>query len=346
MMPKRVLIAHTHVAPDADPSTADILDEVCCVEKGLEELAIPFETVAVTAGRAWEVLQPREDDIVFNLLEAPPGQPLLQLAAAGVLELLGVPYTGSRIASLVITTDKLATRALLAADGVAVAKGGRFDPEDPRLLDRVPPPWILKAGLEDASVGLDGEPVVGTREAAIARGRQLVARFPGQPIVLEHYLPGREFNVGVLEVDGAPLVLPVAEMTFIDYPEGMPRIVGWEAKWIEGHFSYDQTERAFPDDAMEPELLEAIRDLTRRCWAITGASGYARVDLRLDEDGVPCVLEVNANPCISEGSGLVVAAVRAGFTPGTVMANVLAAAQRAHHVSTRLAAPQLAPVEV
>ena len=287
MMPKRVLIAHT------------VLDEVCCVEKGLEELSVPFETIPVAAGRAWEALKPEDDDIIFNLLEAPPGRPLLQIAAAGVLELLGVPYTGSRLASLVLTTDKLSTRAVLASEGIAVAPGGRFDPEDPRLLDRVSAPWILKAGFEDASVGLDGEPVVRTREAAVARGRQLIERFPGQPIVLEHYLPGREFNVGVVEVDGVPVILPVAEMTFSDYPDDMPRLVG-----------------------------------------ITGASGYARVDLRLDEAGVPCVLEVNANPCISEGSGLMVAAVRVGYSVGSVIASILQAAQRAHQASDqRLALP-------
>ena len=69
------------------------------------------------------------------------------------------------------------------------------------------------------------------------------------------------------------------------------------------------------------------------------------MDLRLDENGVPCVLEVNANPCISEGSGMVVAAVRAGFTPGTVIASILAAAQRAHQVSIRLPVRQLEAVE-
>lgn len=337
LMPTRVLIAHPHVPTDADPSTADVLDEVCLVEKGLEELSIPYETVPVVHGRTWESLRPRAGDVVFNLLEAPPGQPILQLAAAGVLELLGVPYTGSRLVTLVLTTDKLATRGLLAAEGVTVAEGGRFDPEHPSLLDRVPPPWILKAGLEDASVGLDGGAVVYTAAAAIARGRRLAERFAGQPIVLEHLLPGREFNVGVIEVDSEPVVLPVAEMTFIDFPDDTPRIVGWEAKWIEGHVSYDRTERAFPDEVEERDLLESIRTITRRAWAVTGASGYARVDLRLDENGVPCVLEVNANPCISEGSGLVVAAVRAGFTPGSLIAAVLEAACRAHRVGSTLA---------
>jgi hypothetical protein len=115
MMPKRVLIAHTDVAPDGDPSMADVLDEVCCVEKGLEELSVPFETIPVAAGRAWEALKPEDDDIIFNLLEAPPGRPLLQIAAAGVLELLGVPY-GFPTRLLVLTTDKLSTRALLASE--------------------------------------------------------------------------------------------------------------------------------------------------------------------------------------------------------------------------------------
>lgn len=324
---ERVRIVHNPVPPGADPSTADVLDEAHLVEEALRELDIAVERVPLEPAALWSVpLSPGE--LLFNLIESPPSAPLLQLLAAATLELRGAVFTGSSAHALWLTTDKLATRALLAAEGVSVAPGGVLEPDRPEVLSRVPPPWILKPGLEDASVGLDLSAFVSSPETAIARGRDLRARFPGQPLVLEHYLPGREFNVGVLEVDGAPVVLPVAEMTFVDYPDDLPRIVGYEAKWVEGHVAYEGTRRAFPDDVVEAALLERLRRTAVRAWALTGVSGYARVDMRLDESGVPCVLEVNANPCLSPEAGLIVASERSGLSRADVVRRILDAALR------------------
>ena len=102
---------------------------------------------------------------------------------------MGLPFTGSPSGVLWVTTDKLATRALLAAEGLPVAPGGRLDPDRPDLLDRVPGPWILKPACEDASLGMEGDPVCATREAALARARDLDERFPGQAVVAETYPP-------------------------------------------------------------------------------------------------------------------------------------------------------------
>lgn len=327
----KVFIAHNAVPEGADPSTADVLDEVEFVVGGLSELKIAHEVVPVTVGRVWEVLRPHKRAVVVNLVESPPGAPHLQVGAAAVLEVLGIPFTGSGSAALWLTTDKIATRALLAANGVPVAKGGRFSSSRRGLFERIPPPWILKAGREDSSVGLDGEEVVFTDpEKAFARGRALARRFPDQPILVEHYLPGREFNIGVIEVNGRPRVLPVAEMTFRNYPDGMPRIVDFGAKWVEGTFSWDNTERRFLEDGEDLRLSRKLAALARDAWQVTHVSGYARVDIRLDDDGNPAVLEVNANPCITQGSGMTVAAQRAGMSDGQVIQYLLAAALRSN----------------
>ena len=164
----RVTIAHNRVDDDADISTADVLEQVALVERGLAELGVSYDVVAVDNHRVWEAIHPQPDTVVFNLVEAPPGLPQLQPASAAVLELLGVPFTGSRSAALWLTTDKLATRAVLACHGLPVAPGGRIWSDNAEILDRVPPPWIIKPGWEDASVGLDGSPVV----IRARRGRQ------------------------------------------------------------------------------------------------------------------------------------------------------------------------------
>jgi len=325
---EHVIIAHNRVDDEDDISTLDVLDQVELVEEALEELGVSHEVVAIDAHRVWEAIRPRPNTVIFNLVEAPPGAPQLQPASAAVLELLGMPFTGSSSAALWLTTDKLATRAMLASHGLAVAPGGRIWPDDPSILDRVPPPWLIKPGWEDASVGLEGSPVCFAREEAVARASALARRFAGQPLVLEHFLPGREFNVGLLHNGGGPQVLPVAEMEFVNYPPDVPPLVSYEGKWVVGSFDDEHTERQFPSEEADGPLLSEVRRLARRAWEVCGLAGYARIDIRLDEAGSPCILEVNANPCLSAAAGYVVAADAAGLTAGEVVERILQAALR------------------
>ncbi len=323
----QVVVLHNAVPVGADPSTSDVLDEVALVMSALENLELTAERIAVPEGRVWEVLDGRTDDVAFNLVEAAPGAASQSAAAAAVLELLGVRFTGSSAAAIWLTTDKLATRAVLAAAGVPVAAGGRVDVADPAPHPGVPGPWIVKPAWEDASVGLEGDPVCRTPTELAARVHHLAARFPGQPVLAEHFLPGREFNLSIVERDGRPEVLPVAEIEFRGRGGQAPSLVNFAAKWEPGSPEYQQTVRVFPGDA-DAALAARLRTLAEAAWHATGVAGYARVDLRLDEHGEPCVLEVNANPCIAADSGLVAAAARAGLDPDRLVATIVEAARR------------------
>ncbi|HKH44374.1 MAG TPA: hypothetical protein VKM72_06905, partial [Thermoanaerobaculia bacterium] len=149
----RVLIAHNAVAPEDDASTADVLDEADFVEHGLQELGIPAERRPLPGPEALAALAAEArvpGTVIFNLIESKPGVWWQQCAAAGVFELYGASYTGASAAALWLTTDKLLTRAVLAAAGLPVAPGGRLDPSRPDVLDQVAPPWILKPACEDA----------------------------------------------------------------------------------------------------------------------------------------------------------------------------------------------------
>ena len=261
---------------------------------------------------------------VVNLVESPPGLPGFQCDAAAAFERLGLNVTGSSAAVIRATTDKEATRRALSRHGVTVACGGLLDPDRPEILDRVPPPWILKPVLEDASLGLDDRAVTSDPAHAAAHARDLRRRF-GQEVLVEHLLPGREFNLSILEGDSGPEILPAAEMTFVDFPPDRPRILGWEAKWDQDSPVYRNTVRVFLDGA-ESALRVELEDVARRAWAVSGLTGYGRVDIRLDEDGAPCVLEVNANPCISPDAGFTAATAAAGIEPTDVVRRILTAA--------------------
>jgi D-alanine-D-alanine ligase len=328
-----VLVAHNPVGPADDPSTADVLAQVALVEDALALLGIPAERAAVVDGRPWESPpiaaaratgvpgEPRT--VVFNLVEAPPGAPYIHTGNAAALELMGIPFTGSPSSVLWLTTDKLVTRAVLAAAGLPVAPGGRLDPADPEVLARVPPPWIVKPAWEDASVGLEGNPVCETVDAALARAALLARRFPGQPVLAEQFLTGRELNVSLLADYPEVQALPVAEIAFVDFPAELPPVVGYEAKWQEGSFAYAHTPRRFPEEGADGPLLARVRELALAAWRVCGLAGYGRVDLRLDERGAPHILEVNANPCLAADAGFLAAAERAGLSAREVIERIV-----------------------
>jgi D-alanine--D-alanine ligase len=326
---RRVLVAHNPVGDQDDPSTSDVLAQVALVEDALAELGVPAIRQAAGDASTLEALvaaaRSVPGTVVFNLMEAPPGAPYLHPGSAAFLELAGIPFTGSSAAALWLTTDKIVTRAVLADAGLPVAPGGRLTAADSSVLDRVPPPWILKPAGEDASVGLEGNPVCATREEALERAARLAKRFPGEAVLVERYLPGRELNVSLLAKGEDVEVLPIAEILFEDFPADMPKVVGYEAKWQEDSFAYIHTVRSFLDDPADAELIEKVRDLARRAWSACGLSGYARIDLRLDENGDPYILEVNANPCLAADAGFMAAAGRAGCSPRQAIERIVAA---------------------
>jgi D-alanine-D-alanine ligase len=320
-----VIVVHNAVTDDDDPSTRDVLAQVDWVVSGLEALDLDHRVLAVDGAGPDPAACAAPGTVVVNLVESPPGRPRFQVEAAEALERLGVPFTGSRSEVLWSTTDKLETRRRLAAAGIAIAAGGRLDPDLPSILGAVPPPWILKPSLEDASLGLDEGAVTSDPQAAVARARQLAADYC-QPVLVEHLLPGREFNLSLLDGPAGPEVLPPAEMLFVDFPPDRPQVLGWEAKWDDDSFASRHTVRRFLDVTAEARLAERLTATARAAWTVSGAAGYARVDLRLDESGEPCVLEVNANPCLAADAGFVAAARSAGLDAAAVVERLLAAA--------------------
>jgi D-alanine-D-alanine ligase len=167
---------------------------------------------------------------------------------------------------------------------------------------------------EHASVGLDDDSVFQPESY-----RDLTARLEeterrlGGKCFAEAYIEGREFNISLLAGPQGAEVLPPAEIHFMGYAEGKPRVVGYPAKWHAESFEYQNTPRSFDFPAEDAPLLRRLEALSRACWRLFGLRGYARVDVRVDEGGCPWVLEINANPCLSPDAGFAAALERGGI---------------------------------
>ena len=256
--------------------------------------ALPGAAVAAVRGELGEVLQSLEQhkpDVVFNLCEAPAGRPELEAHVAALFEWKGQRFTGSGSAALTLCRRKDWTKALLDSAGVPVPQAGGF-------------PCIVKPADQDGSAGIDPDCVCADA-AALARVR---ARIAG-PLLVEEFLPGREFAVSLWGA-AEPEYVSVGEFHFSN---GL-RINSYASKWDANSADFANTAISYEEAAPEPALRATVIATARRAWQVLGLRGYARVDLRCDAAGAPRVLDVNPNPALAPGEGLHRAVLAAGWS--------------------------------
>jgi D-alanine-D-alanine ligase len=170
--------------------------------------------------------------------------------------------------------------------------------------------YILKPTWEEGSLGLDEDSVFdGSDENFILN----VATKNKHYYFIEAFIEGREFNVSIIGSKEGPVVLPIAEMTFLKYPEGKPRIMGYTAKWKEDSFEFSHTVRTFDLLATDNDIKDEIEKICKKCWNGLGFKGYVRIDFRMGADRVPTVIDLNLNPCISQSGGFIAATRKAGY---------------------------------
>ena len=247
-------------------------------------------------------------DLVFNLCEAFWGDARQEMNVAGFLEMLRIPFTGSRPLCLGLTQDKARTKDLLLQKGLPTPRYLLVRPGEhyPRL-NNLSFPLIVKPRFEDASQGIDAASIVDDTSAAMNRVHY-VHEVYRQGALVEEFIEGRELNVAILG-DRQLTVLPVAE---IQFAKDLSRpIVCFDGKWQPESASYQGTTPVCPAKLTAKQDL-LVRDVALRAYKFLECRDYARVDLRL-RDGKPYILEVNANPDISPDAGLARAARVAGI---------------------------------
>jgi len=295
-------------------ASRDILDQVEAVERSVVSLGVPSIRIAFTRDLRSFVNTIEEEDVryAFNLCESVDENPKLTGHPAAVMDILGVSYTGSSALTLAMTTDKLFTKRLLRAHGIPTPKCTMYDGTSPFKLKALRAPLIVKPRFQDGSIGIDQESIFIDEKELRERLQEFHNRLG--PLILEEYISGREFNISLYGYP-SPRVMPIAEISFDDFPGELYPIVGYRAKWDRDSFEFHHTPRVFPRDL--PEILERkIQRTAMECFRHFMLRDYGRVDVRVDHSGVAYVLEVNANPCISPDAGFPAALSQAGIAYG------------------------------
>ncbi len=315
-----------------DIDATSVADSARAIADALHSVGREVELVGLHGRDVFEVLRrlrERAPDLVFNLCESMSGDSRNEPTFAGLLDLFEIPYTGADLVGLTLCLHKRRSKDILLGRGIPTAPyrllADATSLEDPGLAS-LDYPWFLKLAHEDASVGITEANLVRDVAALRARARAMLDEY-AQPVLAERYIDGREVNVTLLG-NGAELdVLPLHEIDFAAMPAGRPRIVSYAAKWDETHVDYAGTKPVPLRDA-SPELVARCQDVARRAWDAHALRDYGRVDLRLDRDGTPVVIDVNPNPDISPGAGVARSAAAAGMSYAQLVARIADSAWR------------------
>jgi D-alanine-D-alanine ligase len=274
-------------------------------------------------------------DIVFNIAEGLTGISR-EAQVPAMLEMLGIPYTGSDPLTLAMCLDKSRAKEILSYYHIDTPRFSVVS--DPEELSQVAArfPSIVKPLHEGSSKGIFNSSVVENRQELDKEVQSILARY-NEPALVEEYLQGREFTVAVLGNDDQLAVLPIVEIRFDTLPQGVRPIYSYEAKWI-----WDRSDAPldiFDCPAKLPEALRReIEAVCRRAYRVMRCRDWCRIDLRLDEEGVPHILELNPLPGIlpnpEDNSCFPKAARAAGLTYRQLIQTVLALAARRYGMVT------------
>ncbi len=288
----------------------------------VQSVAFDVEAALIADGAHTATLIPVEGDFaelrarleaqspacVFNLCESLGGDARLETVLPTVLDLMGLPYTGSPPPALSAALYKDRVKARLIEAGVPTPRGvllhSADDPFD------VPYPVIVKPSREDGSAGITAKSVCHDEASVRARAFDVIDAFKA-PVLVEQFIDGREFNVAMLGYPQAR-VLPLQEIDFSALPDDRPKIVSYDAKWLTGSIDDLGTQPVIMPQ-LPPAIAARIRRVASDAFRAVGVRDYGRVDVRLSSNGTPYVVDVNPNCDLSPDAGFARAANSVGI---------------------------------
>jgi D-alanine-D-alanine ligase len=263
-----------------------------------------------------------EIDIVFNIAEGTRGE-CRESQVPVILEMLGIPYTGSGPLSLALCLDKVYTKELLIASGIPTGIYQAFDRPDEPVRPDLPFPAVVKLRNQGSSMGLSKASLVHNAGELKAQLERLYSKF-GYPMFAEEYLPGREFTIPVIGND-PPQTLPIIE---IAYPEDDKTKMTFFVpdEWVARKLDVTPTRQVkfvtCPAD-VDTTLARKLRNLAVATYTAMGCRDWCRLEIRLDRNGKPKVLELNPIAGIDPSYWLPKSANAAGMSYAQLVNGIL-----------------------
>jgi D-alanine-D-alanine ligase len=264
--------------------------------------------------------------IVFNWCEEVPGIPRSSWMVAQELERQGFTYTGADYLALVFSQDKRQVQHRLKDCGVPIPPWKIFNTVGD--VDWHIFPAIVKPAFEHYSLGIARESVVEC-EVELHRRIEYVLNSHQQPVLVEEFIDGREFHVGVIG-NSELLMLPPAEIDFSSFDDIHDRLCTYEANFVPESIAYQNSWARLPIE-FTPDELSLMEQAVLAAYRCTGCRDYARLDVRM-RDGKFYILDVNHNADLSPDNSLIKAAELVGYPYGYFASLLINLAAERHPV--------------
>ncbi|MCL4397724.1 ATP-grasp domain-containing protein [Patescibacteria group bacterium] len=240
-------------------------------------------------------------DLFFNLCDGIGNLPKTEHKVPEILDQMSLPYTGANASSLILTTNKVLTKKIFEQNNIPTPAYAVFETVPDELPSKLEFPLFAKPVAEDCSLGINNESVIKNLSQLRRAVKRLLKKY-NQPVLVEEYIAGREFNVTIMGNGAQARVLPISEIVFGKFYVGKPKFVDFKAKWLESSLYFRNTVGVCPAK-IDAALKRKIEKLALKAYFACGGRDYARVDIRLSRDEVPYFLEVNLNCDISPQMG-------------------------------------------
>lgn len=306
-----ILIICGNQSGEYTPDTQDTLLQVGEVYEALTDNghSVRVAGISLNLNSLKETFLTIRPDLVFNLVEDLEGKSVLQSVPLFLLDSMRIPYTGCPSEAIAMTNNKVFAKEVMKLNEIKT-------PSWAYPVRRATRPhleqFILKPTREHASIGISLDSVVSSIEGDPEyRNKFELAKANGFDLFAEEFIQGREFSVSVMGTQDNFKVWSPAEHYFND-----PKVTfyTYDRKWMTEQDEYKSITRKLTFSEEDAHLINHLQLITRKCWRVFNLSGYARVDFRVDSQGIPYVLEINTNPCLSKDAGFVASAETEGIS--------------------------------
>lgn len=267
-------------------------------------------------------------DLVFSIAEGLHGE-MREAQIPAILEMLQIPYTHSGALTDAITLDKSLTKEIWQHYGLPTPRFVLIGHKEKAFVEGLRFPVLVKPNSEGSSKGVFNDNLVTDPEELVAKIKHTRKEF-GNGVIVEEFMPGREFTVTVMGNPGigkGVYVLPIVEQNYDIFPKHLQKFASYEAKWLfedtlaDPHLAYHCPAQ------LSPQLEKPIKELCIKAYTVLHCRDVARIDLRLDGHGKPNLLEINTIPGMIPGENVVsyfpIAARAAGWDFNRMVGQVI-----------------------
>ncbi len=310
-------------------------DQANVIEKDLSDIGRNIQTTLAGVGykvsyfdfnnpqAALAELSESKVDLVFNVCERINSTSLLEPHAASIFDILQVPYTGSNPLTLALCIDKIKVKKLLNFHNIPTPAWDYVYTIDDEIKSDLQYPLIIKPANTDNSIGITNDSVVTNKDALLARVKYVIEEL-GSPALIEEYIDGDEYNVFIMGNDDSGFkVLPLSRTVFSGLPEHV-----WHIKTLEYKFGQDQdfknhVQVQIPPDNVSSKLISLLTEISLDTYNILDCHDYGRVEVKVDKNNNPYVLELNPNPSINIGDVMDLSIKDSKFTYASFLEDII-----------------------